>query len=117
MGDKLGSRRTMKQAGVPVVPGTAEGVSDVDAAVLAAKEIGYPLMLKASAGGGGIGMVLCESEQALTQQFDSVKNRAKAYFGDDIVYVEKFEEVFNWRSQKKERKYLDKYFNTFLVDN
>ncbi len=90
MGDKLGSRRTMKQAGVPVVPGTAGGVSDIDAAVLAAKEIGYPLMLKASAGGGGIGMVLCESEQALTQQFDSVKNRAKAYFGDDVVYLEKF---------------------------
>ncbi len=90
MGDKLGSRRTMKQAGVPVVPGTAEGVSDIDAAVSAAKEIGYPLMLKASAGGGGIGMVLCESEQALTQQFDSVKNRAKAYFGDDVVYLEKF---------------------------
>lgn len=90
MGDKLGSRHTMKQAGVPVVPGTAEGVSDIDAAVMEAKEIGYPLMLKASAGGGGIGMVLCENEQALTQQFDSVKNRAKAYFGNDIVYLEKF---------------------------
>lgn len=90
MGDKLGSRRTMKQAGVPVVPGTAEGVSDIEAAVLEAREIGYPLMLKASAGGGGIGMVLCENEQALTQQFESVKNRAKAYFGNDIVYLEKF---------------------------
>ncbi|MDE4086289.1 biotin carboxylase N-terminal domain-containing protein [Planococcus maritimus] len=90
MGDKLGSRRTMKQAGVPVVPGTAEGVSDIEAAVLEAKAIGYPLMLKASAGGGGIGMVLCENEQALTQQFESVKNRAKAYFGNDIVYLEKF---------------------------
>lgn len=90
MGDKLGSRRTMMDAGVPVVPGTAEGVQDIAAAIEAAQEIGYPLMLKASAGGGGIGMVLCESEQALTQQFDSVKNRAKAYFGDDIVYLEKF---------------------------
>ncbi|MFC4712544.1 acetyl-CoA carboxylase biotin carboxylase subunit [Planococcus dechangensis] len=90
MGDKLGSRRTMMDAGVPVVPGTTEGVQDVAAAIEAAQEIGYPLMLKASAGGGGIGMVLCENEQALTQQFDSVKNRAKAYFGDDIVYLEKF---------------------------
>jgi len=90
MGDKLGSRRTMMDAGVPVVPGTAEGVQDIAAAIEAAQDIGYPLMLKASAGGGGIGMVLCESEQALTQQFDSVKNRAKAYFGDDIVYLEKF---------------------------
>ncbi len=90
MGDKLGARRTMMDAGVPVVPGTEGGVVDVAAAISEAEKIGYPLMLKASAGGGGIGMVLCENEQALTQQFESVKNRAKAYFGDDVVYLEKF---------------------------
>ncbi|MGH2317394.1 acetyl-CoA carboxylase biotin carboxylase subunit [Planococcus sp. SE5232] len=90
MGDKIESRRTMIQAGVPVVPGTEEGVSTLEEALLEAEKIGYPLMLKASAGGGGIGMVRCESEQALTQQFVSVKNRAKAYFGDDVVYLEKF---------------------------
>lgn len=55
-----------------------------------AAEIGYPVMLKASAGGGGVGMVRCEDEQALGQQFDSVKNRAKMYFGSDAVFLEKF---------------------------
>ena len=90
MGDKIESRRTMIQAGVPVVPGTEEGVATLEEAMQEAEAIGYPLMLKASAGGGGIGMVRCESEQALTQQFASVKNRAKAYFGDDVVYLEKF---------------------------
>ncbi|TWT07426.1 ATP-grasp domain-containing protein [Planococcus sp. CPCC 101016] len=90
MGDKIESRRTMIQAEVPVVPGTEEGVTTLEEALQEAEEIGYPLMLKASAGGGGIGMVRCESEQALTQQFVSIKNRAKAYFGDDVVYLEKF---------------------------
>ncbi|NYF24128.1 acetyl/propionyl/methylcrotonyl-CoA carboxylase subunit alpha [Sporosarcina sp. JAI121] len=90
MGDKIGSRLTMKAAGVPVVPGTDEGIATLDDAVLAAVEIGYPIMLKASAGGGGIGMVRCEDEQALSQHFQSVKTRAKAYFGDDVVFLEKF---------------------------
>ena len=90
MGDKIGSRVTMKAAGVPVVPGTDEGIASLEDAVRAAAEIGYPIMLKASAGGGGIGMVRCEDEQALSQHFQSVKNRAKAYFGDDVVFLEKF---------------------------
>ena len=90
MGDKIGSRVTMKAAGVPVVPGTDEGISSLEDALRVAVEIGYPIMLKASAGGGGIGMIRCEDEQALSQQFQSVKNRAKAYFGDDVVFLEKF---------------------------
>ena len=90
MGDKIGSRMTMKMAGVPVVPGTDEGIASLEEAIEAADEIGYPVMLKASAGGGGIGMVRCEDEQALSQHFQSVKNRAKAYFGDDVVFLEKF---------------------------
>lgn len=90
MGDKIESRKTMKAAGVPVVPGTDDGVGTLDDALYAASEIGYPVMLKASAGGGGVGMVRCESEQALVQQFESVKNRAKAYFGSDLVFIEKF---------------------------
>ncbi|WP_186671328.1 acetyl/propionyl/methylcrotonyl-CoA carboxylase subunit alpha [Sporosarcina sp. BP05] len=90
MGDKIGSRVTMKAAGVPVVPGTDEGIASLEDAVREAAEIGYPIMLKASAGGGGIGMVRCEDEQALSQHFQSVKTRAKAYFGDDVVYLEKF---------------------------
>ena len=90
MGDKIESRRAMIKAGVPVVPGTEEGVATLEDAIEEASKIGYPLMLKASGGGGGIGMVRCENEQALSQQFDSVKNRAKAYFGNDVVYLEKF---------------------------
>lgn len=90
MGDKLESRQTMAKAGVPVVPGTVDGVATIEEALEEAGKIGYPLMLKASAGGGGIGMVRCDNEQALSQQFASVKNRAKAYFGDDVVYLEKF---------------------------
>ena len=90
MGDKIGSRVTMKAAGVPVVPGTDEGIASLEEAIEAANEIGYPIMLKASAGGGGIGMVRCEDEQALSQHFRICKKRAKAYFGDDVVFLEKF---------------------------
>ena len=90
MGDKIGSRQTMQAAGVPVVPGTDEGVQTLDDAIKEAQQIGYPIMLKASSGGGGIGMIRCEDEQALSQNFTSVKQRAKAYFGDDVVFLEKF---------------------------
>lgn len=90
MGDKIGSRQTMIAAGVPVVPGTDEGVHTLEAAVEEAQRIGYPIMLKASSGGGGIGMVRCENEQTLSQNFMSVKQRAKAYFGDDVVFLEKY---------------------------
>ncbi|MGI2327303.1 acetyl-CoA carboxylase biotin carboxylase subunit [Planococcus sp. YIM B11945] len=90
MGDKIESRKTMIEAGVPVVPGTEEGTKTLEEALEAAEGIGYPVMLKASSGGGGIGMVRCENEQALSQQFVSVKNRAKAYFGDDVVFLEKY---------------------------
>ncbi|MCM3637970.1 acetyl-CoA carboxylase biotin carboxylase subunit [Sporosarcina luteola] len=92
MGDKIASRMKMKAASVPVVPGTDEGVASLEDAIHAANMIGYPIMLKASAGGGGIGMVRCESEQALSQHFQSVKTRAKSYFGDDVVFLEKFVE-------------------------
>lgn len=92
MGDKIASRMKMKAAGVPVVPGTDEGVASLEDAIKAANLIGYPIMLKASAGGGGIGMVRCESEQALSQHFQSIKTRAKSYFGDDVVFLEKFVE-------------------------
>lgn len=90
MGDKIESRQTMQQALVPVVPGTDDGVTSLEEAKQIAAEIGYPVMLKASAGGGGVGMVRCENEQALTQQFEAVKSRAKMYFGSDAVFLEKF---------------------------
>lgn len=90
MGDKIVSRQTMQEAAVPVVPGTDEGVVSLEEASRIAGEIGYPVMLKASAGGGGVGMIRCENEQALSQQFESVKSRAKMYFGSDAVFLEKF---------------------------
>ena len=89
MGDKVEARRVMQDASVPVVPGSDGGVDTLDAAKSVANEIGYPVMLKASGGGGGIGMIRCENEQALVQSFDSTKNRAKAYFGKEEVFLEK----------------------------
>ncbi|CAM3695607.1 acetyl/propionyl/methylcrotonyl-CoA carboxylase subunit alpha [Mesobacillus zeae] len=90
MGDKIIARKTMEKAGVPVVPGSGGGVSSLEEAVLLAGEIGYPVMLKASGGGGGIGMVRCENEQALNSQYQSTKARAKAYFGSEDVFIEKY---------------------------
>ena len=90
MGDKIESRLTMIEADVPVVPGTEEGLSSIDAAKEAATKIGYPIMLKASAGGGGIGMIKCDDEAMLEKHFDSIKTRAKSYFGSDVVFLEKF---------------------------
>jgi acetyl-CoA carboxylase, biotin carboxylase subunit len=89
MGDKIASRTTMKQAGVPIVPGSSVGVVNEDEACELAASIGYPVMLKASGGGGGIGMIRCEDEQALVKSFASTKSRAKAYFGSDEVFIEK----------------------------
>ncbi|PLR84105.1 biotin carboxylase [Bacillus canaveralius] len=90
MGDKIASRQTMKDAGVPVVPGSEEGMATLEAATAFAASIGYPVMLKASGGGGGIGMVRCENEQALTKFYESTKARAKAYFGSEEVFIEKY---------------------------
>nr|WP_239587642.1 acetyl-CoA carboxylase biotin carboxylase subunit [Bacillus pakistanensis] len=89
MGDKVTARKTMEEAGVPVVPGSKGSVASIEEAKKIASSIGYPVMLKASGGGGGIGMVRCENEQALVQSYDSTKNRAKAYFGMDEVFLEK----------------------------
>ncbi|KAB2337405.1 acetyl-CoA carboxylase biotin carboxylase subunit [Cytobacillus depressus] len=90
MGDKIVSRRTMMEAGVPVVPGSEEGTSTLEEAIRLAESMGYPVMLKASGGGGGIGMVRCENEQALAKSYGSTKARAKAYFGSEEVFVEKY---------------------------
>lgn len=90
MGDKIGSRITMINANVPVVPGTEEGLASVEDAIGAAASIGYPIMLKASAGGGGIGMIRCDNEGTLLKHFESIKTRAKSYFGSDVVFLEKF---------------------------
>lgn len=90
MGDKVKARKTMQDANVPVVPGSDGALKDVEEAVQLASEIGYPVMIKASAGGGGIGMQKCEDEKTLRTAFVSSQNRAKAYFGNDEMFMEKF---------------------------
>ncbi|MDF2682791.1 MAG: acetyl-CoA carboxylase biotin carboxylase subunit [Brevibacillus sp.] len=92
MGDKLTARKIMQQAGVPVVPGCEAPAETVDEAAQVAATIGYPVMLKASAGGGGIGMQICRDEESLRQAYQSLRGRAKAYFGNDAMYIEKYVE-------------------------
>lgn len=90
MGDKIESKKLAKAAGVNVVPGYVGEIDDTDHAVRIAGEIGYPVMMKASAGGGGKGMRLAFSEQDVREGFESVKREGLNSFGDDRVFIEKF---------------------------
>ncbi|MBN2616485.1 MAG: acetyl-CoA carboxylase biotin carboxylase subunit [Bacteroidales bacterium] len=90
MGDKITARKTMMDAGVPVVPGTKEPITDLDDAVKVIKEIGLPVMVKASAGGGGKGMRLVEKEEDIISSVKAAKSEALSAFGNDAVYVEKY---------------------------
>ena len=92
MGDKIGARRIMAAAGVPVVPGSDGPVDSVDAAREVAGRTGYPVMLKASAGGGGIGMVKVSDEAALPAAFASARRRAQAAFGSGGLFLERYVE-------------------------
>jgi acetyl-CoA carboxylase biotin carboxylase subunit len=89
MGSKTESRSRMAAAGVPVVPGTTEPVGDLDEALKIAAEIGYPVMLKAAAGGGGKGMRRVLGPDGLREAFDSARSEAQNSFGDSAVYLEK----------------------------
>ncbi|SDI83972.1 acetyl-CoA carboxylase biotin carboxylase subunit [Natribacillus halophilus] len=89
MGDKVSARKHMKAAGVPVMPGTDDPVASAEAAVSFAEEIGYPVMLKAAAGGGGIGMEKAADAEALEKAFHSNQRRATSYFGSGSLYLEK----------------------------
>ena len=90
MGDKLAARRIADDAGVATIPGTEDAVDDADEAIAAAREIGYPVMIKASAGGGGKGMRLVWDEAALSEGMASAINEAVSAFGDGRVFVERF---------------------------
>ncbi len=90
MGSKTESRQRMKAAGVPVVPGLTEAVQSVDEIVEFARGSGYPIMIKASAGGGGKGLRFVEREEDLHSAYDRVTSEAKSFFGDASVYAEKF---------------------------
>ncbi len=90
MGDKIESKKLAKQAGVNVVPGFVGEIEDTEHAVRISNEIGYPVMMKASAGGGGKGMRLAYSEADVREGFESVKREGLNSFGDDRVFIEKF---------------------------
>jgi acetyl-CoA carboxylase biotin carboxylase subunit len=92
MGSKTAARETVRQIGVPVVPGSDGPLANADAALEAAERIGYPLMLKASYGGGGIGMQVVHSPAELEKAFASNSARAKAYFGNGEMFLEKWVE-------------------------
>lgn len=90
MGNKSEARNTMIAAGVPVVPGTVEPVYDITTAMAAAEEIGYPVMIKASAGGGGKGMRIANCKEEFASLFDTAQCEAKNGFSDDAMYIEKY---------------------------
>ena len=90
MGDKIESKKLALAAGVNVVPGFVGDIADTEHAVKIAGEIGYPVMMKASAGGGGKGMRLAWSEQDVREGFEATKREGLASFGDDRVFIEKF---------------------------
>ena len=90
MGDKITAKDTMKALGVPCVPGSDGGVPDLDAARAVAEDTGYPLIIKATAGGGGKGMKLARSADELENAFRTARSEGKANFGNDEVYIEKY---------------------------
>ncbi len=90
MGDKAFAKETMKKVGVPVVPGSDGVVNDTEEAKKIAKQIGYPVMLKASAGGGGKGMRIVWKEDELEKAFQTASNEANAAFANPALYIEKF---------------------------
>ena len=90
MGDKINARNLMAQAGVPVAAGTTEAVTSADAAVAEAARIGYPVMVKAAAGGGGIGMSAVSGPPALRAAFETARTRAERFFGDPAILLERY---------------------------
>ena len=89
MGNKIEARRSMQAAGVPVVPGSDANLADLDEAVTLAGTIGYPVMLKATSGGGGRGIRRCDNEKALRRNFDRVLSEARKAFGSADIFLEK----------------------------
>lgn len=92
MGDKAKARETMIKAGVPVVPGTENNLEDLEKTLQLAEEIGYPVIIKASAGGGGKGMRIAQNPRDLKQSIQTARAEAKAAFGNSAVYLEKYVE-------------------------
>jgi acetyl-CoA/propionyl-CoA carboxylase biotin carboxyl carrier protein len=90
MGHKTAARARMKEAGVPIIPGTTEPVASADEVVRLGDEIGYPLIVKAAAGGGGKGMKIVRQASEAPRAFDAASREGRSYFADDAVYVERY---------------------------
>lgn len=90
MGDKAFAKKTMQSILIPTIPGSKDTVSNLKVAAMEAERIGYPIMIKASAGGGGKGMRIVNSEKELTSMYNLAKNESKSFFGSDEIYFEKF---------------------------
>ena len=90
MGDKIEAKRTAKALGIPVVPGSEGGIASEAEALKIAGEIGYPVLIKAAAGGGGRGMKVARSADDLVEAYNTARGEARAAFGDDAVYMEKY---------------------------
>lgn len=90
MGDKVAAKLKAKELGLPLVPGSAGALASVDDAVTCAADIGYPVLIKAAAGGGGKGMKVGRDEPSLREAYQLARSEAKAAFGDDTVYMEKY---------------------------
>ena len=90
MGDKITAKDKVKELGIPVVPGSDGEVLTADDAIKVGQEIGYPVLVKASSGGGGRGMKIAKNDAEMQEAFSTARSEAKAAFGDDAVYIEKF---------------------------
>jgi len=90
MGDKIEAKKVMKKFGVPTVPGSDDKIESENDAINAAHSIGFPVLLKASAGGGGRGMQIVDSEKQLKESLPIIKQEALSFFGNDSIYIEKF---------------------------
>ena len=90
MGSKTAARQAMQAAGVPIVPGTTEPIRDAAQVVELAREVGYPVLIKAAAGGGGKGMKVVRSDDEAERAFESAQREGEAYFSDSSVYVERY---------------------------
>jgi acetyl-CoA carboxylase biotin carboxylase subunit len=90
MGDKISAKKTVKAAGIPVVPGSEGGVETVEEAFAAAEQIGFPVLIKAAAGGGGRGMKVAKNADQLEEAVMTAQTEAKAAFGDGAVYMERY---------------------------
>lgn len=93
MGNKSAARKTMMDAGVPVVPGTKDAVYEAEAGQKIADDMGYPVMIKASAGGGGKGMRVCYDSEDFVHTFETAKLEAENAFGDGTMYIENISKI------------------------